>query len=67
MTNGEMPMSKASVGVIGFGLMGEVYAGRLVEAGFSVMAFDVDPAKTARMAKAGVRACAGGFRRRAWN
>ncbi len=48
-------MSKASVGVIGFGLMGEVYAGRLIAAGFSVAAFDVDPAKAERIAKIGVR------------
>jgi 3-hydroxyisobutyrate dehydrogenase-like beta-hydroxyacid dehydrogenase len=47
-------MSKASVGVIGFGLMGEVYADRLIAAGFSVAAFDVDPAKAERMAKIGV-------------
>ncbi len=48
-------MSKTSVGVIGFGLMGEVYAARLIAAGFSVTAYDVDQAKTERMAKIGVR------------
>jgi 3-hydroxyisobutyrate dehydrogenase-like beta-hydroxyacid dehydrogenase len=48
-------MSKPLVGVIGFGLMGEVYAGRLMAAGFSVAAFDVDPAKAERMAQIGVR------------
>jgi putative dehydrogenase len=49
-------MSKTLVGVIGFGLMGEVYAGRLIAAGFPVAAFDVDPAKAERMAQIGVRA-----------
>jgi 2-hydroxy-3-oxopropionate reductase len=48
-------MAKTSVGVIGFGLMGEVYAGRLIAAGFSVCAFDVDPAKAERMTQIGVR------------
>jgi 3-hydroxyisobutyrate dehydrogenase-like beta-hydroxyacid dehydrogenase len=31
------------VGVIGIGLMGEVFARRLVSAGFSVVGFDIDP------------------------
>ncbi len=44
------------VGLVGFGLMGEVYAGRLTAAGFAVTAFDVDAAKSARMAQIGVRA-----------
>jgi putative dehydrogenase len=48
-------MPETSVGVVGFGLMGEVYAGRLIAGGFSVAAFDVDPAKAERMAKIGVR------------
>jgi 3-hydroxyisobutyrate dehydrogenase-like beta-hydroxyacid dehydrogenase len=43
------------VGVVGFGLMGEVYAGRLIVAGFSVAAFDVDAAKAERMAQIGAR------------
>jgi putative dehydrogenase len=38
------------VGVIGVGLMGEVYARRLVAAGFTVIGYDVDPAKNARLA-----------------
>jgi putative dehydrogenase len=37
------------VGVIGVGLMGEVYARRLVAAGFTVIGFDIDPAKSARL------------------
>jgi len=47
---------QAPVGLIGFGLMGEVYAGRLMAAGLSVVAYDVDPAKGERMAQIGVRA-----------
>jgi putative dehydrogenase len=56
MTNSEKPMSRTPVGVVGVGLMGEVYAGRLIAAGFSVMGFDIDAAKSERMAKIGVRA-----------
>jgi 2-hydroxy-3-oxopropionate reductase len=55
MTDWEVPMSRIPVGIIGFGLMGEVYAGRLIPAGFSVTGFDVDAAKSERMAKIGVR------------
>src|SRR5258707_154906 len=43
------------VGVIGIGLMGEVFARRLVSAGFSVVGFDIDPAKTARLSEFGAR------------
>src|SRR6202451_4564709 len=44
------------VGIIGLGLMGEVYARRLMAAGFSVIGFDVDPAKNQRLAQIGGRA-----------
>ena len=44
------------VGLIGLGLMGEVYARRLMAAGFSVIGFDIDPAKTERLAQMGGRA-----------
>jgi 3-hydroxyisobutyrate dehydrogenase len=37
------------VGVIGVGLMGEVFARRLASAGFGVVGFDVDAAKSARL------------------
>jgi 3-hydroxyisobutyrate dehydrogenase-like beta-hydroxyacid dehydrogenase len=47
---------RAPVGVIGVGLMGEVYARRLVAAGFTVIGFDVDPAKNARLANFGAQA-----------
>jgi len=43
------------VGVIGIGLMGEVFACRLVSAGFSVVGFDIDPAKTARLTEFGAQ------------
>jgi 3-hydroxyisobutyrate dehydrogenase-like beta-hydroxyacid dehydrogenase len=48
--------SVAPVGVIGLGLMGEVYARRLIAAGFFVTCFDVDEAKSARLAEVGGRA-----------
>jgi 3-hydroxyisobutyrate dehydrogenase-like beta-hydroxyacid dehydrogenase len=47
---------RTPVGVIGLGLMGEVYARRLVAAGFTVIGFDVDPAKNARPAGFGAQA-----------
>jgi 3-hydroxyisobutyrate dehydrogenase-like beta-hydroxyacid dehydrogenase len=43
------------VGVIGLGLMGEVYASRLTAAGFSVIGFDIDPAKNQRLEQIGGR------------
>jgi 3-hydroxyisobutyrate dehydrogenase-like beta-hydroxyacid dehydrogenase len=46
------------VGVIGIGLLGEVFVGRLVAAGFSVVGFDIDPARTARLKAVGARAAA---------
>ena len=48
--------SRTPVGVIGVGLMGEVYARRLVAAGFTVIGFDVDPAKNERLANLGAQA-----------
>ena len=47
---------RTPVGVIGVGLMGEVYARRLVAAGFTVIGYDVDPAKNARLANFGAQA-----------
>jgi 3-hydroxyisobutyrate dehydrogenase-like beta-hydroxyacid dehydrogenase len=44
------------VGIIGVGLMGEVYARRLVAAGFMVIGYDVDPAKNERLASFGAQA-----------
>ena len=44
------------VGLIGVGLMGEVYARRLIAAGFAVVGYDVDPNRTERLAQIGGRA-----------
>jgi 3-hydroxyisobutyrate dehydrogenase-like beta-hydroxyacid dehydrogenase len=44
------------VGVIGIGLMGEVFARRLVAAGLGVVGFDIDPQKTARLEEFGAHA-----------
>jgi 3-hydroxyisobutyrate dehydrogenase-like beta-hydroxyacid dehydrogenase len=49
-----MPALK-SVGLIGLGLMGEVYASRLVAAGFDVTGFDVDAARNERLRQIGGR------------
>ena len=46
----------APVGLVGLGLMGEVYARRLVAAGFAVVGFDTEAAKNARLAEIGARA-----------
>ena len=46
------------VGLIGVGLLGQALAHRLLGAGFEVMGFDVDPAKTARLAELGGRPAA---------
>jgi 3-hydroxyisobutyrate dehydrogenase-like beta-hydroxyacid dehydrogenase len=46
---------RAPVGLVGVGLMGEVYAGRLIAARFSVIGFDVDAAKTERLKEIGGR------------
>jgi 3-hydroxyisobutyrate dehydrogenase-like beta-hydroxyacid dehydrogenase len=43
------------VGLIGLGLMGEVYARRLIAAGFPVTGFDVDTARTERLTQIGGR------------
>ena len=47
---------KVPVGIIGLGLMGEVYARRLMAAGFRVIGFDIDPAKNQRLEQIGGRA-----------
>ena len=44
------------VGLVGIGLMGEAFAHRLVGAGLGVIGFDIDAAKTARLAALGGRA-----------
>ena len=41
------------VGLVGIGLMGEAFAQRLIGAGLGVIGYDIDPAKTARIATLG--------------
>jgi 3-hydroxyisobutyrate dehydrogenase-like beta-hydroxyacid dehydrogenase len=43
------------VGLIGVGLMGEVYARRLIAAGFGVIGIDVDPARNEQLKQIGGR------------
>ena len=45
----------APVGIVGLGLMGEVYAQRLIQAGIPVTGIDIDPARTRRLADIGGR------------
>jgi 3-hydroxyisobutyrate dehydrogenase-like beta-hydroxyacid dehydrogenase len=42
------------VGIVGLGIMGNAIARNLVERGWQVFGFDIDPAKNAELAKAGV-------------
>jgi 3-hydroxyisobutyrate dehydrogenase-like beta-hydroxyacid dehydrogenase len=41
------------VAIVGLGLMGEVYAKRLIDAGIPVSGFDIDPARRARLKEIG--------------
>jgi 3-hydroxyisobutyrate dehydrogenase-like beta-hydroxyacid dehydrogenase len=45
--------SSSPVAIIGLGLMGEVYAQRLLDAGIAVTGFDIDPVRRARLADIG--------------
>ena len=47
--------TSAPVGIVGLGLMGEVYARRLIKAGIAVTGFDIDPARSTRLADIGGR------------
>jgi 3-hydroxyisobutyrate dehydrogenase-like beta-hydroxyacid dehydrogenase len=49
-------MSQTPVAIIGLGLMGEVYAKRLIDAGMTVTGYDIDPARRARLNEIGGRA-----------
>jgi 3-hydroxyisobutyrate dehydrogenase-like beta-hydroxyacid dehydrogenase len=49
-------MTTTPVGIIGLGLMGEVYTRRLIAARFAVIGFDVDAEKTKRIVQLGARA-----------
>ena len=48
-------MNDRPVAIIGLGLMGEVYAQRLIAAKIPVTTFDIDPARCARLAEIGGR------------
>lgn len=50
-------MTSLPVSIIGLGLMGEVYATRLIAAGIPVRGFDIDPARRARFAEIGCVPC----------
>src|SRR5262249_25826541 len=43
------------IGLIGIGLLGQAFAHRLLEAGFEVVGFDLDRAKTTQLAELGGR------------
>jgi 3-hydroxyisobutyrate dehydrogenase len=52
----EARSDRNTVGLIGVGLLGQALAYRLLGAGLDVVGFDVDPAKTAKLAELGGRA-----------
>jgi 3-hydroxyisobutyrate dehydrogenase-like beta-hydroxyacid dehydrogenase len=45
--------TRAPVGIVGLGLMGEVYAQRLIDAKFPVIGFDIEPARRNRLSEIG--------------
>ena len=52
-----MPATKP-IGIIGLGLMGEVYATRLIAAGRAVVGYDIEPSRGERLTSIGGRAMA---------
>src|SRR5215813_15020843 len=46
---------RSPVGLVGIGLLGQAFAHRLLDAGFEVVGFDVDPAKNAKLGELGGR------------
>jgi L-threonate 2-dehydrogenase len=44
---------KGSVGIVGMGIMGGAFAQNLIEAGWRVIGYDIDPARRRAMARAG--------------
>src|SRR5258708_9305774 len=50
--------ARKPVGLIGIGLLGQAFAHRLLDAGFEVVGFDVDPANNAKLAELGGRPAA---------
>jgi putative dehydrogenase len=55
MRKNQMP-AQTPVGLLGVGLMGEVYARRLIAAGFGIIGFDVDTGRNERLKQIGARA-----------
>jgi putative dehydrogenase len=53
-----MAGDRGPVGLIGLGLMGQALANRLILAGFTVLGYDIDSAKHARLVQLGGRAAA---------
>jgi len=51
-------MADKPIGLIGLGLMGEVYARRLIDAGYTVTGYDIDPARGGELAAIGGRPAA---------
>jgi 3-hydroxyisobutyrate dehydrogenase-like beta-hydroxyacid dehydrogenase len=49
-------MNSSPVAIVGLGLMGEVYAQRLIDAGIPVTGFDIDPVRRARLNEIGGKA-----------
>jgi 3-hydroxyisobutyrate dehydrogenase-like beta-hydroxyacid dehydrogenase len=49
-------MRESPVAIVGLGLMGDVYARRLIDADIPVIGFDIDPARRARLAEIDGRA-----------
>ena len=47
-------MAKGKVGVVGLGIMGGAFASNLVDAGWRVIGYDIDPARRRALARAGV-------------
>jgi putative dehydrogenase len=56
---GEQPNMDKIVGIVGLGIMGGTIARNLIDRGWHVIGFDIDPARRAELAQAGV-AIAGG-------
>ena len=48
-------ISRTPIGLVGLGLMGEVYARRLAAAGLDVLGFDIDAVKNMRLTEIGAR------------
>ena len=49
-------MNNSPVAIVGLGLMGEVYAQRLIDAGIPVVGYDIDPTRRARLDAVGGQA-----------